>query len=112
MSQLFVLDKEYIVVYPMKRKSNFQDCVHLFCKEVGVPEILVVDPLGAQTSKSVRRISIQVGTTLRLLEENIQRANWAKLYVGLLKEAIGRDLKESRCPMVLWDYCAQRRAIN
>ena len=111
MLQLFVSDKGYISVYPMEKKSDFRDCLHLFCKEVGVPEILVVDPSGEQTSKPVRRFCIQVGTTLKLLEESTQWANRAELYVGLLKESIRQDLRKSHCPMILWDYCAQRRAL-
>ena len=74
--QLFVSDKGYIAVYPMESKSDFIDCLHLFCKEVGVPVSLVVDPSGEQTSRLVRRFCNQVGTTLRILEESTQ---WAKI---------------------------------
>ena len=111
MSQLFVSDKGYLAVYLMERKSDFRDSLHQFYKEVGVPEILVVDPSRDQTSKAVKRFYIQVGTTLRLLEENTQWANRAELYVGLFKESIRKDLRELHCPMVLWNYCAQRRAL-
>ena len=48
---------------------------------------------------------------MRLLKENKQWANRAELYVGLLKGAIKRDLRESHCPIVLWDYCAQYCAL-
>jgi len=85
----------------MEKKSDFRDCLHQFCKEAGVPEILVVDPSGEQTSKAVRRFCNQVGTTLRLLEENTQWANRAELHVGLLKESIRKDLRRSHRPMVL-----------
>ena len=111
MLQLFVSDKGFVAVYPMSAKSEFVDCLHLFCKEVGVPISLVVDPSGEQTSKGVRRFCNQVGTTLRILEEHTQWANRAELYIGLLKESIRKDLKTSNCPMVLWDYCTQRRAL-
>ena len=94
MLQLFVLDKGYIAVYPMERKSDFKDCIRLICKEIRVPEILVVNASGEQTSRSVKRFCIHVGTTLRLLEENTQWANWAELCIGLLKKSIGRDLRE------------------
>ena len=83
MLQLFVFDKGSISIYPIEKNDDFQDCLHLFCKEVGVPKILVVDPSGEQTSKAVRRFCIQVGTALRQLEENTQCANCAELYVGL-----------------------------
>ena len=105
--QLFVSDKGYVAIYPMRSKADFKDALHLFCKEVGVPVTLVVDPSGEQTSKAVRCFCTQVGTTLRILEESTQWANRAELYIGLFKKAIRRDLRESDCPMVLWDYCAQ-----
>ena len=53
MLQVFVSDKGFIAIYPMKRKSQFKEALHLFCKEIGVPVSLVVDPSGEQTSKDV-----------------------------------------------------------
>ena len=111
MLQLFVSDKGFVAVYPMEKKSDFQDCLQVFCKEIGVPISLVVDPAREQTSKAVKRFCNQVGTTLRILEEHTQWANRAELYIGLLKESIRKDLRRSHCPLVLWDYCAQRRAL-
>ena len=51
MIQLFVSDKVYMSVYLMKSKSDFPDALHQFCKEVGVPHTLVVDPTTEKTSK-------------------------------------------------------------
>ena len=109
--QMFVSDKGYVAVYPMSSKSQFKDCLHQFCKEIGVPQTLVMDKAGEQTSSHVKRFSQQVGLTLRVLEESTQWANRAELYIGLLKEAIRKDLRTSNCPLVLWDYCAERRAL-
>ena len=95
----------------MKRKSQFKDALHLFCKEIGVPVSLVVDPSGEQTSKDVRKFCNQVGTTLRILQESTQWANRAELYIGFLKESVRKDLSRSNCPLSLWDYCAERRAL-
>ena len=110
-SPLFVSDKDFVAIYPMASKSDFKEALHLFCKEVGVPISLVVDLAGEQTSKAVRKFCNQVGTMLRILEENTQWANRAEFYIGLFKEAIRKDLNNSDCPMVLWDYCAERRAL-
>ena len=74
-TQLFVSDKGFIAIYPMKSKSQFKDALHQFCKEVGVPSTLVVDPSGEQTSKEVKHFCHQVGTTLRILKESTQWAN-------------------------------------
>ena len=106
--QVFVSDKGYVAVYPMELKSDSKDALHSFCKGVGVPIALVVDPSGEQTSKVVRKFCNQVGTTLRILEESTQWANRAELYIGLLKKAIRKDLASKNSPMVLWNYCVQR----
>ena len=84
---------------------------YLFCKDVGVPLSLVADPHPSQKSFKVRRFCDQIGTTLRLLEKSTQWENRAELYIGLLKEAVRKDLRASDAPMVLWDYCIQRRAL-
>ena len=109
--QLFVSDKGFVAVYSMKNKGQFQDALKLFCKEIGVPERLVLDPSGEQSSAKVKSFSNKVGLTLKFLEESTQWANRAELYIGLFKESVRRDLRQSNCPLVLWDYCAERRAI-
>lgn len=108
--QVFVSDKGFVAVYPMECPSQFEDALQLFCKEVGVPVTMVADPHPSQTKKTVRRFCEQVGMTLRLLEKNTQWANRAELYIGLLKEAVRADMRKSDAPMVLWDYCIERRA--
>ena len=106
--QIFVSDKGYIAVYPMKSQSEFQDSLNWFCKEVGVPHTLVMDAHKAQKNNATRRFCHQVGTIMRVLEEGTQWANRAELYIGLLKEAVRKDLHQSNAPMRLWDYCAER----
>eukprot|EP00957_Ditylum_brightwellii_P099602 7586828-Ditylum_brightwellii.AAC.1 len=50
-----------------------------------------------------------MGTTLRILEEGTLWANKAKLYIGLLKEAVRKDMKASNCSLAFWNYCVERR---
>ena len=108
--QIFVSDKGFVYVVPMKSKGEFTDALHMFAKEIGVPLAIICDPSGEQTSAKSKKLVQQIGTTLRLLEEGTQWANRAELYIGLLKEAIRKDMRESDCPLILWDYCAERRA--
>ena len=108
--QVFVSDKGFVSVYPMKSQEEFQTALHWFCKQVGVPVSLIVDAHRAQMSKGVRRFCDQVGTTLRILEKGTPWANRAELYIGLLKEAVRKDMHASHSPMVLWDYAIERRA--
>ena len=110
-AQLFVSDKGYLSIYFMKSKSEFKDALHLFCKEVGVPVNLVVDPSKEQTSNDVKQFCHKVGTTLRILEESTQWANRAERYIGIFKESIRQDMRIANSPLCLWDYCAERRAL-
>ena len=108
--QLFVTDKGFIHVVPMKSKSEVLQAVKQFAKEIGAPDAIICDAAGEQTSRDLRKFCLDMGTTLRVLEENTPWANKAELYIGLLKEAVRRDISESNSPLVLWDYCAERRA--
>ena len=46
-----------------------------------------------------------------MLEEHTQWANLSELYIWITKEAVRKDIRKSNSPLVLWDYCAKRRAI-
>jgi hypothetical protein len=48
---------------------------------------------------------------LRVLEAETQWVNRAELYIGLIKEATQKDMRLSRSPIVLWDYCMERIAL-
>ena len=99
--QVFVSDKGFVALYPMKSQIEFLDALHWFCKQVGVPTTLVVDSHKSEKSNSVKQFCDQVGKTLRILETKTQWANRAELYIGLLKEAVRKDLRASDCPMSL-----------
>ena len=108
--QVFVSDKGFVAIYPMQSQKEFQTALHWFCKQVGVPVIIVVDGHLSQASPTVRRFCDQVGTTLRVLETGTPWANRAELCIGLLKEAVRRDICQSNSPMTLWCYCIEKRA--
>jgi hypothetical protein len=94
----------------MKRKGEVLQAMKQFAKEIGAPEAFVLDMSGEQMSKEVKTFCTEIGTTLRALEEGTPWANKAELYIGLIKEAVRKDMKESNSPMIFWDYCLERRA--
>jgi len=108
--QLFVTDKGFVYVVPMKRKGEVLQALKQFAKEIGAPDAIVADMSGEQMSDDVKKFCSEIGTTLRALEEGTPWANKAELYIGLLKEAVRKDMKDSNSPMVFWDYCIERRA--
>jgi hypothetical protein len=108
--QLFVTDKGFVYVVPMKRRGKVLLAMKQFANEIGAPDAFVADMSGEQMSKEVVVFSNEIGSTLRALEEGTPWANKAELYIGLLKEAVRKDMKHQDSPMIFWDYCIERRA--
>jgi hypothetical protein len=108
--QLFVTDKGFIYVVLMTKESDVLKAIKQFAKEIRAPDALICDAAKAQTSKEMRSFCNEIGTTLRALEEGTPWANKAELYIGLIKEAVRKDMKSSNCPIAMWDYCLERRA--
>ena len=99
-SQLFVTDKGFIYVVPMKKESDVLLAIKQFAKAIGAPDAIICDASKAQTSQAVRQFCGDIGTTLRVLEENTPWANKAELYIGIIKEAVRKDMKSSDSPLV------------
>ena len=109
-TQLFVTDKGYVCVIPMKSESDVSKNFRLFSKRVGAPEDIICDSTRAQKSTEVRQFLTSIGTTLRLLETGTPWSIRAELYVGLMKSGTCKDMKEAGCPLSFWIYCIERRA--
>ena len=107
--QIFVSNMGFIFVVGMRSKSEFPKALKKFAKEVGIPSELICDASKEQTSKEVNTFCQQIGTTLKVLKANTQRCNLAELYIGLFKRSVQKDMLESRSPLVLWDYCCERK---
>ena len=68
---------------------------------------LILDPEGTHRYKELRKITREMNCPLKFLERRTQWANLAELYIGLLKEAVRKDMKDSDSPLKFWDYCAE-----
>jgi hypothetical protein len=108
--QLFVTDKGFVYVVPMRSKKEVLQAVKQFVKEIGAPDTIIADAARQQKSQELRKFCSEIGTKLRVLEEGTPWDNKAELYIGLIKEAVRKDIKASNCPLVFWDYCVERRA--
>ena len=95
---------------PMRQKSEVLQAIKQSAKEIGVPTSIIADISSEQMSHDVRKFCNDIGTTLWALEEGTPWSNKAELYIGLLKEADQKDMRESNSPMSLWNYCMERRA--
>ena len=52
--QLFVTDKGFVYVVPMKSKAEVPQALKQFTKEIGAPEAFVLDSSREQTSREVK----------------------------------------------------------
>ena len=86
-------------VYSMKAKTEIVNVVKAFVKEIGVPTALILDPEGTQTSKELEKMTKDMYCPLKFLEKRTQWENLAELYIGLLKEAVCKDIKDSDSPL-------------
>ena len=94
----------------MRRKLEVLQAINQFAKEIGAPTSIIAFMSGERMSHDVRKFCNDIGTTLWALEEGTPWSNKAELYIGLLKEAVRKDMHESNSPMILWDYFVERRA--
>ena len=94
----------------MKKKSEVLLAIKQFAKEIGAPDSSVADMSGEQMSSEVKKFCNDIGTTLRALEEGTPWSNKAELYIGLIKEAVRKEMHETNSPLCSWDYYVERRA--
>ena len=97
--QLFVSDTRFMYVYPIKSKIEIINAVKAFAKPIGVPTALILDPEGTQRSEALQKAANDMNLPLKFLEQRTQWANLAELYIGLLKEAVRKDMKDSNSPL-------------
>ena len=103
--QLFVTDKGFVYVVPMKSKNKYDILSTLkpFTKEIGAPEAIICDVSVQQTAIEVKKYCGDIGTTLRILAEGTPWPNKAELYIGLIKESIRKYERNGypSCPIGL-----------
>ena len=92
------------------KKSEVVLAIKLFAKEIGAPDSFVADMSEEQMSSQVKKFCNDIGTTITALEEGTPWSNKSELYIGLIKEAVRKDMCEANSPLCLWDYCVERRA--
>ena len=94
-AQLFVTDKGFVFVIPMKTESDFPKAIRIVSKMVGAPKAIICDSVKAQKSSEIKEFLTSIGTSLRLLETGTPSANRSELYVGLLKSSVCKEMKEA-----------------
>ena len=63
--QIFVTDKVFVYVFPMKIKSEVLQAVNQFAREIGYPDAIILYAADEKTSKALRKNLSNIGTTLK-----------------------------------------------
>ncbi len=105
-AQLFVTDFNYVEIRSMKGRAEVCKAIKSLFKDVGVPNAIVADGAREQIFGESLTLCNSANCELRELEKDTPWANRAELYIGIIKKKVVRALKQSNCPLVLWDYCA------
>ena len=108
--QLFVTDKGFVYVCPLKRKSDVPFALGMFFKKVGVPDAIICDQGGEQIGGDSKKLMREVGTVVKQIEPNTPWSNRAERYIGIFKQAVRDLMHDTNCPMRLWDYCMEYKA--
>lgn len=108
--QLFVTDRGFVFVCPLKAKRDLPHAMRLFFKRVGVPDAIICDGGKEQVQGETGKLLRDSGTMIRRIEPNTPWANRAERYIGMFKQSVRDVLQETNCPIRLWDYCAEHQA--
>ena len=69
--QLFVSNKVFVYVFPMKDRKEIPKALKDIAKEIGVPVALIFDMSGEQTSNKMKKIAGDMDLTLRMLKKRL-----------------------------------------
>ena len=78
-------------------------------KEIGVPPCIICDSAPNQIQGEARKLCNLCSCTIKSLEKGTPSSNRAECCVGLVKSNVKKNLKMTNSPLVLWNYCVERR---
>ena len=103
------MEKGFVYVLPMKSNSEVLQAIKKFSKQIGASDDIIPDAVSERKFQALWKIFFEMGTTLRVLEEVNPWANKAKLYIGIMKEVVQKDMNMSNFPLDFLNNCIERR---
>ena len=102
-AQVFVTDNFFVYVVPVKNENEILWALKQFAKVTGSPGAIICDAARAQKFVAFRRLYNEVGTTLRVLEEDISWPNRAGIHIGIIKKATRKYTEALDYPLAFWN---------
>lgn len=110
-AQVFATSFGWVNVVLMKAEREAARAFKQQFREVCVPEKMVMDGARAQVRGDTQKECQLAGCQIVELERDTPSSNRAERTIGELKTGTKMDMSESKCPIVLWCYCLERRAL-
>jgi hypothetical protein len=103
--QLYVCKKSRTLFpFCLKRKLHMVDTLLEICREIGIPEALIMDGDGAQNNPEVRRVANNYTIQLHNSEPENQQQNLAERAGATVKQGIRRLHFETKFDITFWCY--------
>jgi hypothetical protein len=90
--------------YCLRRKAHMVDSLLEFCREIGIPEKLIMDGDGAQNNPEVTRVVNEYLIATHNSEPENQQQNWAERGGATVKLGLRRLQFETRFDLAYWNY--------
>jgi hypothetical protein len=113
-AQVFCTDFGFVRAFPMKLESEAHEALCLLFHRDGVPNVMVMDGVNAQTEGEFIRKLCDAGCHIKQTEPHTQSSIMGEGGVRErereLKRGVERQMLRSGCPKRLWDDCIIREA--
>ena len=109
-AQVFASEFGWVRVQLMRSEKEVHLSLKSLFKDVGVSHPLIADGARAQIEGKARILCEESGCKTIELEKNAPASNRAERYIQTLKNGSKKDMIHANCPLIMWDFCIERRA--
>lgn len=103
-AQIFVNEYRYVLVIPLRTKSDAPAALRMFLDNVGLPEVIVSDNAKEQRSMEWKRILREFGVKDHPIEAYKYWQNYAENGVKMVKFRAAKIMEQKAVPGPLWDH--------
>jgi len=109
-AQVYSHPTGWIRAFPMRLEREAHESLSVLFKRDGVPNNMVMDGAKTQIHGEFKKKCRESGCHIKQVEPYSPWSNSCEVGIKMLKQASGRDLRQSKCPKVLWDDCIERQS--
>ena len=94
----------------MRWEREAHESISVFFKRDGVPNNMAIDGSKTQIQGEFKKKCRESGCHTIQVEPYSPCSNSCEVDIKILKQVLGRDLRQNKCQKVLWDDCIERQS--